>query len=174
MSVGSRFKDWGIKEFGSIKKFAESFGVKPPSLYPYFRDESELGGQMIKKILSYGGDLNWIFGGTELNTFNIPGSKEPIIIQSEKDLELRDSILKFSEVIDQLKESIKEPGLSNSQKINIKEILSVFESLLGYIITITKQLDEFNNDFPWSVNNNLQTQAKFLLDKLNVDISEGE
>lgn len=61
--IGDRLKDFGIKRFGDVKKFAEALGMKPPSLYNYFNNESKPGAEFLLKLIELGCDVDWLLTG---------------------------------------------------------------------------------------------------------------
>lgn len=63
MSLGNRLKEFGIKKYGNVKSFAEALGIKPPSLYNYFNDESKPGAEFIEQLMEMGCDINWLLTG---------------------------------------------------------------------------------------------------------------
>lgn len=62
MTTGEKLKKFGVNKFGSVNLFAEAIGMKAPGLYDYFNDKSVPGGEILKKLLKMGCDINWLLG----------------------------------------------------------------------------------------------------------------
>lgn len=169
MSVGQRFKAWGIKEFGNVEKFAKAFEVKPSSLYKYFNDQSLPGGKIIVKIVKYGGDLNYIYGQDEAIGLVIPGSSLTGTLRglAEK-LSIDDSESKLTDVIDQLQLRKDSSNITDQERQLIEETLAVLEKLLTHLYLLTDHVNDIKKYFPWSEFKILNRKTKTLLAKLDI------
>jgi len=65
MTIGDRIRDFGLKKYYSIKKFAEALEVKPPNLQKYLNNKMFPGTPLLLKLESMGCDLNWLLTGKE-------------------------------------------------------------------------------------------------------------
>lgn len=72
MTTGQKLKVFAQDKFGSINLFAEAIGMKAPGLYDYFNDRSTPGGDLLKKLLKMGCDINWLLNDNEEPDVNSP------------------------------------------------------------------------------------------------------
>lgn len=96
MTIGEKLRFFAENSIGSVAKFAELLGMKPPSLYVYLNNESIPGGDLLRKLKDLGCDINWLLSEDE----NPPPETNQLLQARIKELEeenqrLRDSISRF-------------------------------------------------------------------------------
>ena len=107
MSLGSKIKEFILKNFPSIQSFADIIGIKSEALYRYFNDSVVPSASFLKKLQDLGCDINWLLSEDE----KPPPETTQLLQDRIKDLEeenllLRDSINQISlltKAIDQQK-----------------------------------------------------------------------
>jgi transcriptional regulator with XRE-family HTH domain len=60
MSLGEKLRQFGLKKFGSLTKFADNMEMSLPSLSRYLNNTREPGTGILKKLLVLGCDINWL------------------------------------------------------------------------------------------------------------------
>ena len=62
-SIGTRLRNFGDKNFPSLKEFAKALDVSPQHLQPYLNDIYAPGTPLLIKLRSVGCDINWLLMG---------------------------------------------------------------------------------------------------------------
>lgn len=98
MSIGDKLKEFGIKKFGNVKSFAEALGMKPPSLYNYFNNESKPGAEFLAQLMDMGCDINWLLGSSAKAIIKEPKLEYRVkeLEEENKELELQNEQLRKS------------------------------------------------------------------------------
>lgn len=61
MSIGSKIRQFGEKNYASVKEFADALDMAPSNLQSYMRDDFGVGTKILTKLRNLGCDLNWLF-----------------------------------------------------------------------------------------------------------------
>ncbi len=64
-SIGERIRIFARKNFGTLKKLAESIDMSPQQLQQYISGNREPGAKILLKLLNTGCDINWLLSGNE-------------------------------------------------------------------------------------------------------------
>ena len=61
MSFEEKLRQWIMRNYGTIVKFADELQMKTPNVSRYINGSRKPGYHFIKKIRHLGCDLNWLF-----------------------------------------------------------------------------------------------------------------
>jgi transcriptional regulator with XRE-family HTH domain len=67
MSLGSKIKAFGLKNFTSLGEFARALDMSLPNLSAYIHETRMPGSPFLAKMLALGCDLNWLFSDDKTN-----------------------------------------------------------------------------------------------------------
>ncbi len=83
MTLGQKIRQFGEKNFNTVKDFADAMDMQAPSLQKYLNDEREPGSPVLRRLRKLGCDLNWLFDNNNERAHN-PLNKSDLLIKGRK------------------------------------------------------------------------------------------
>jgi transcriptional regulator with XRE-family HTH domain len=77
MTIGQRFRKFGLERYGSIKEFAKAMRMSPPGLQQYLADKREPGTPVLQRLIKLGCDVEWLMTGKAMASQASRAVREP-------------------------------------------------------------------------------------------------
>lgn len=149
--IGINFRQWIDQTFGGPTSAGRQMGISAPTFYDYFKGKTLPGGEMLKRCLQFGLDINWLYG---VNSSNI---KEPVLHYKNTSKSIRaEKIKKLDSILNEIKKNNP-----NYHKITLSQTQSL--PLINIYFEITSLIQ---NDYKLNppARLNLLKEIYFLLD----------
>ena len=107
MGLGSKIKQFGLKNFGSLQDFAKALDIVPAQLSAYIHERRGPGSPFLKKMRDLGCDLNWLFDDNEAGMVR----EGKIDYKSNRIMDLEEENKQLKKRLNNIKKNLEGDGL---------------------------------------------------------------